>query len=45
LISAWTDDLAATTLSRDSTTVQISEGQSSITLPSWSVNVLEVAAP
>ena len=45
LVSAWTDDLTATALTRESTTVQISDGQVSITLPSWSVNVLEVAAP
>jgi len=45
LISAWTDDLAATTMSRSSAIVRVSDGRSSVTLPSWSVNVLELAAP
>jgi hypothetical protein len=45
LTSVWTDDLAATTMSRDSSTVPASAGEVTVSLPSWSVNVLELAAP
>ena len=43
--SVWTDDLDATTMSRESRTVETSDGGLVVTLPSWSVNVLELAAP
>jgi hypothetical protein len=41
--SVWTDDLSATTMSRESTAVQPSGGDVDLTLPSWSINVLELA--
>ena len=39
------DNLAGTAMSRDSTTVLATAGEVTITLPSWSINVLEFAAP
>ena len=45
LVSAWTDDLAATTMSRESAPFRVAGGRSTVTLPPWSVNVLELAAP
>jgi hypothetical protein len=45
MVSQWTDDLAGATMSSDSTTVLASDGESTVTLPAWSVNAIEFPAP
>ena len=45
LTSVWTDNLAGTTMFRDSTTVLATAGEVTITFPSWSINVVELEAP
>ena len=45
LTKTWTDDLAATSMPTESVEVAVSDGELTIMLPPWSINVLELDAP